>query len=182
MLTRRHLLRAGGALAGVSAAGLAPGRSATAVYTTGRRVALVNLHTRERLEREFFRDGAYVADSLAAIKVLLRDHRNGEQHVIDPALLDYLYDVAARLGVDPVFSVISGYRSPQTNQALRERSSGVASHSLHMEGRAIDVRLAHVDCATLAAHARDMMRGGVGHYRQSDFVHLDTGAFRTWNG
>jgi uncharacterized protein YcbK (DUF882 family) len=65
---------------------------------------------------------------------------------------------------------------------LHERSSGVARHSLHLEGRAIDVRLAGVDCATLATHALDMTRGGVGYYRQSDFVHLDTGAFRTWKG
>jgi uncharacterized protein YcbK (DUF882 family) len=65
---------------------------------------------------------------------------------------------------------------------LHERSSGVASRSLHMEGRAIDVRLAHVDCADLAAQALEMKRGGVGYYRASDFVHLDTGRFRTWRG
>ena len=91
--------------------------------------------------------------ALAAAQVLLRDYRNGEQHPIDPPLFDYLYDVARRLGVDPVFSVISGYRSPQTNERLRERSSGVARHSLHLEGRAIDVRLEGVDCADLAAGA-----------------------------
>jgi uncharacterized protein YcbK (DUF882 family) len=81
-----------------------------------------------------------------------------------------------------VFSVISGYRSPQTNALLRERSSGVARHSMHLEGRAIDVRIAGVDCARLAGSALDLTRGGVGYYRASDFVHLDTGAFRTWKG
>jgi uncharacterized protein YcbK (DUF882 family) len=90
--------------------------------------------------------------------------------------------VAHTLGVRPAFSVISGYRSPQTNAQLHERSSGVSSHSLHMEGRAIDVRLTGVACADLAQHALDMQRGGVGYYRQSDFVHLDTGRFRTWKG
>ncbi len=78
--------------------------------------------------------------------------------------------------------MISGYRSPQTNAMLHERSSGVASQSLHMEGRAIDVRLTQVDCADLADKALGMQRGGVGYYRQSDFVHLDTGRFRTWRG
>jgi len=78
--------------------------------------------------------------------------------------------------------VISGYRSPRTNQMLHERSSGVASKSLHMEGRAIDVRLAGVDCADLAEISLGMQKGGVGYYRQSDFVHLDTGRFRTWRG
>jgi uncharacterized protein YcbK (DUF882 family) len=90
--------------------------------------------------------------------------------------------VAHAAGVDPAFSVISGYRSPQTNARLHEQSVGVAQHSLHIEGRAIDVRIAGVDCADLAAQALALKCGGVGYYRKSDFVHLDTGAFRTWKG
>ncbi len=188
--TRRRLLQVGGALAGMSAVGALtrPVRAAAIPAGSGgpsaaaKRIGLLNLHTGEKLEVEFSRGGDYVPDSLAAIEVLLRDFRNGEQHVIDPKLMDYLYDVAQRLGVDPVFSVISGFRSPQTNAQLHERSNGVAVHSLHMEGRAIDVRHAGVDCADLAGHALELTRGGVGYYRNSDFVHLDTGAFRTWNG
>jgi uncharacterized protein YcbK (DUF882 family) len=178
--SRRRLLGAGGAMAGLLAVGAL--RPSQGLAAAGKRLALVNLHTAERLELEYWRGTDYVPDSLAAIKVLLRDFRNGEQHVIDPLLMDYLYDVAGHLRVEPVFSVISGYRSPQTNEQLRERSNGVARHSLHLEGRAIDVRLAGVDCAALAAGARGMTRGGVGYYRKSDFVHLDTGAYRTWNG
>lgn len=178
--TRRHVLRVGGAMAAVTAAGW--GRTVRAAQPTAKRIALTNLHTAEQLDLEFFRGDDYVPDSLAAIRVLLRDFRNGEQHAIDPRLMDYLYDVALHLRVDPVFSVISGYRSPQTNAMLHERSSGVARRSLHLEGRAIDVRLAGVDCADLARRALTMTRGGVGYYRRSDFVHLDTGAFRTWKG
>jgi len=122
------------------------------------------------------------AGAVAAIEVLLRDFRTGERHAIDPSLMDYLVQVAHTAGVDPAFSVISGYRSPQTNARLREQSTGVAQHSLHIDGRAIDVRVAGIDCADLAAHALDLKRGGVGYYRKSDFVHLDTGAFRTWKG
>jgi uncharacterized protein YcbK (DUF882 family) len=147
-----------------------------------RRVALLNLHTGERLEIEYFRNGAYAPEALAAIEVLLRDFRNGEKHVIDPKLMDYLVDVAQMLGAPPAFSVISGYRSPETNERLHDRSSGVSQRSLHMQGRAIDVRMTGVDCADLAAHAQQMKRGGVGYYRASSFVHLDTGAFRTWRG
>jgi len=181
--SRRRILRAGALVAGASAAGLLM-RSTRAGEgrVIVKRVALKNLHTPESLDLEFFRGDAYVPDALAAIQVLLRDYRNGEQHAIDPPLLDYLYDVAMRVGVDPVFSVISGYRSPQTNELLRERSSGVARRSLHLEGRAIDVRLAGVDCADLARSALELGRGGVGYYGKSDFVHLDTGAFRTWRG
>jgi uncharacterized protein YcbK (DUF882 family) len=177
--SRRRVLRAGGVLAGASAAGLLVG---TARGQTPQRIALLNLHTDERLEIEYFRDGAYVPNALSAIEVLLRDFRNGERHAIDPSLIDYLVQAAHAAGVEPSFKVISGYRSPQTNSRLREQSTGVAQHSLHMEGRAIDVRMTGVDCADLAAHASALKRGGVGYYRASDFVHLDTGPFRTWKG
>jgi uncharacterized protein YcbK (DUF882 family) len=186
--TRRRLLAMGGAMAGMAAASgwakPAGAREPVRADTGGavKRISLKNLHTGEELESEFFRDGGYVGDSFAAIQVLLRDFRNGEQHAIDPKLMDYLFDVAQHLGVDPVFSVISGFRSPQTNALLRERSSGVARQSMHLEGRAIDVRIAGVDCADLAGRAVELARGGVGYYRASDFVHLDTGAFRTWKG
>jgi uncharacterized protein YcbK (DUF882 family) len=183
---RRRLLAVGCTAMGVSAAGLprpslarTPGALAD---RADKRIALKNLHTGEELEVAFCRGDTYVEESLAAIRVLLRDFRNNEQHLIDPRLMDYLYDVACRHGVPPVYSVISGYRSPQTNEQLRERGSGVARHSLHLEGRAIDVRLARVDCAQLAECALRLTRGGVGYYRTSDFVHLDTGAFRTWKG
>jgi uncharacterized protein YcbK (DUF882 family) len=179
--SRRYVLRAGGALAGIAASGSLTGRAA-ARDRAGKYISLHNLHTQESLELEFSRGGHCIPESIAKISVLLRDFRNGEQHAIDPTLMDYLYDVAQHAGVDPVFGVISGYRSPQTNEQLREHSDGVARRSLHLEGRAIDVRLARVDCATLAMRALDLTRGGVGYYRHSDFVHLDTGAFRTWKG
>ena len=189
--SRRRVLKAGGVLAGVSAMGLSAGAAGAsrarvaaggADATDGKRIALINLHTAERLDIEYCRGGVYVPAALLAIETCLRDFRTGERHAIDPHLMDYLVDVAAAVGVDPAFSVISGYRSPQTNERLRERSDGVSKHSLHMEGRAIDVRLAGVDCADLATHAQTLSRGGVGYYRASDFVHLDTGAFRTWRG
>jgi uncharacterized protein YcbK (DUF882 family) len=200
--SRRRVLTAGSALAGVSAAGLWAGRARSQAVAAGRsaagghepvpqaehradaprRIALLNLHTDERLDIEYFREGAYLPDALSSIEVLLRDFRTGQRHSIDPGLMDYLLNVAHTLGVDPEFTVISGYRSPQTNALLRERSAGVAQRSLHMDGRAIDVRMARIDCASLAAHALDLKRGGVGYYRASDFVHLDTGAFRTWKG
>jgi uncharacterized protein YcbK (DUF882 family) len=208
--SRRRVLTAGSALAGVSAAGLWAGgaRSQAEAASQGaagghdavrqpdpagvrqaehrvdapRRIALLNLHTGERLSIEYFREGAYLPDALSSIEVLLRDFRTGQRHVIDPRLMDYLLEAAHTLRVDPAFSVISGYRSPQTNAYLHEKSAEVSQHSLHMQGRAIDVRMTGVDCASLAAHALELKRGGVGYYRASDFVHLDTGAFRTWKG
>jgi uncharacterized protein YcbK (DUF882 family) len=189
--SRRRVLKAGGALAGASVAGLLAGTASSqdAAGSQGehraiapRRIGLLNLHTGERLEIDYFRDGSYLPDAFTELEALLRDFRTGDRHAVDPGLMDYLVQAAHTLGVDPVFSVISGYRSPLTNARLHERSSGVAAHSLHMEGRAIDVRLSEVNCAELAAHALELRRGGVGYYRSSDFVHLDTGAFRTWKG
>ncbi len=188
--TRRRVLQVGGTLAGGMMAGVSgnvwagPGNAAAPreAPATSKRICLKNIHTDESVDMEFYRGDAYVPEALTSIQKVLRDWRNNDQHPIDPKLMDYLYDVAHTLGVRPAFSVISGYRSPQTNAQLHERSSGVSSHSLHMEGRAIDVRLTGVACADLAQHALDMQRGGVGYYRQSDFVHLDTGRFRTWKG
>jgi len=196
--SRRRVLAAGGALAGVSAAALLAGTARSRETAANQAaagsgdaehrvvapkcIALLNLHTDERLDIEYSRDGVYMPAALSAIEVLLRDFRTGERHSIDPGLMDYLVQVAHTAGVDPKFSVISGYRSPQTNARLHERSAGVARHSLHIEGRAIDVRMAGIGCADLAAHALGLKRGGVGYYRASDFVHLDTGVFRTWRG
>ena len=189
MLRRRRVLR----LAIRKTADQQPGLDTASLKSSGedagardaptvRRIALLNLHTGEHLDVEYFRDDGYVSGALAAIDDLLRDFRNGERHAIDPKLMDYLVEVATRVGAPASFSVISGYRSPETNQRLHERSSGVSTRSLHMEGRAIDVRIPHVDCADLAAGALALERGGVGYYRASNFVHLDTGAFRTWRG
>jgi uncharacterized protein YcbK (DUF882 family) len=180
MISRRRMLMATGALAGTAA--LWARSSIGAPDLGSRRIALLNLHTGERLEIEYFRDDAYLTDALGAIDVLLRDFRSGEKHAMDPKLLDYLVDVAAQVNAPPAYSVISGYRSPETNERLHERSGGVSQHSLHMQGRAIDVRMTGVSCADLAARAEDLKRGGVGYYRASNFVHLDTGAFRTWRG
>jgi uncharacterized protein YcbK (DUF882 family) len=179
MISRRRMVMSTGALAGTAALW---GSSSMGAPVKSRRIDLVNLHTGERLEIEYFRDDAYLTEALAAIDVLLRDFRSGEKYTMDPKLMDYLVDVAAQVAAPPAYSVISGYRSPETNERLHERSSGVSQRSLHMQGRAIDVRMTGVSCADLAARAQDLKRGGVGYYRESNFVHLDTGAFRTWRG
>ena len=129
-LSRRWLLQHSTAFACVSAAGLLASRARGAAGDTAhggpKRIALTNLHTDEHLDIEFFRDGTYVPAALSAIEVLLRDCRNGERHAIDPQLMSNLVDAAHAVGADPVFRVISGYRSPQTNALLHRRSSGVA--------------------------------------------------------
>jgi uncharacterized protein YcbK (DUF882 family) len=111
---------------------------------------------------------------------LLRDFRTGGVHTIDPTLLDILFDLRTLADQDQPFEVISGYRSPKTNAYLRRHSSGVAEHSLHIQGRAIDVRMSGVSTRKLRDLALGMRRGGVGFYPASDFVHLDNGRVRRW--
>ncbi|MFI4890831.1 MAG: YcbK family protein [Steroidobacterales bacterium] len=185
-LGRRRFLKFGAAFACAGAGQLlaprAHAETGAPLSPPVRHLTLHNLHTDEVLDLDYRCGESYMPDAMARIAEVLRDFRTGEQHQIDPALMDRLHELAAALGADPLFSVISGYRSAQTNELLRSRSSGVAQRSLHMDGRAIDVRLPGIGCAELAACAEGLGQGGVGFYRRSDFVHLDTGAVRTWRG
>jgi uncharacterized protein YcbK (DUF882 family) len=127
-------------------------------------------------------DGQYLPEALGKLDRLLRDHRSGEAHPIDPRLFDALHQLAGLAGREPEYEVISGYRSPASNAMLNANSSGVARNSLHMQGRAIDVRLRGVSCARLRDLAIPLQLGGVGYYAKSAFVHLDTGRVRSWSG
>jgi uncharacterized protein YcbK (DUF882 family) len=145
-----------------------------------RSLSFVHTHTGETLSCMYYEEGGYDAQTLARVNHFLRDFRTGGVHAIDPGVLDILFAVRSRADRDDPFHVISGYRSPATNAFLRSESSGVAKHSLHMEGRAIDVRLPGVPTRKLRDIAHTMARGGVGYYPASDFVHLDTGRVRFW--
>lgn len=143
---------------------------------------LFNTHTAESLQVAYRSAEGLVAPAIERLQWLLRDHRSGEAAHIDIALYDQLAALAAAAGVEPRFEIISGYRSPRTNASLRAAGRGVATRSLHMQGRAIDVRLRGVKTSALRDLAVAAGRGGVGFYRGSDFVHLDTGRVRQWAG
>jgi uncharacterized protein YcbK (DUF882 family) len=171
-----------GFLRQVSAAalGLAAARAVLANADGPRSLSFVHTHTAERLTAVYYDAGAYRSDVLQQVNVLLRDFRTETVFPIDPRVLDRLFMLQFVTGSAEPYQVISGFRSPDTNAALRRTSSGVAAHSLHMEGRAIDVRLPGFATVQLAHLARQQMGGGVGFYRVSDFVHLDTGRVRSW--
>jgi len=177
-LQRRSLLAAG--LAGGAAALLTPLKALADL--PARNLAVLNLHTGERLQAVYWESGVYVADALSAFDKVLRDHRTGEVHAIAPGLLDLAVALSDRLGLRETVQIISGYRSPQTNSMLHAASSGVATRSLHMEGRALDIRMQGVDLARLRDTAWSLQQGGVGFYPGSDFVHIDVGRVRRWNG
>jgi uncharacterized protein YcbK (DUF882 family) len=137
-------------------------------------------HTGDKLKLTYFEGGSYIKDALQEINYLLRDYHTDDIHPIDTALLDQLFDLKQTLGVNKPFHIVSGYRSPFTNAQLRKHSHGVAEHSFHMQGRAIDIWVEGVQTKTIRNAALAMARGGVGYYPQNNFVHLDTGDFRTW--
>jgi uncharacterized protein YcbK (DUF882 family) len=177
-LSRRRAL---GMLAG-AAVGLALARDVDAAPAIGvdRRLAFVHTHTGESLDLIYAGPAGYNAQSLVKVNELLRDFRTSDVHVIDPKLLDLLHALARSVGTTEPFHVISGYRSPRTNLALRAHSSGVAKYSLHMEGKAIDIRLPGVRLTRVRDKALGLAQGGVGYYPSSDFVHVDTGRVRVW--
>lgn len=182
-LTRRRLLGASLAAAAAVPALLRPGAALAAEMIGPQRwIELANTHTGETVSVAWHDGLRPVAAALARLEHLLRDHRSNEQHPIDPGLYAQLTAVAEAAGRDARFDVISGYRSPATNAKLAAASSGVARRSLHMDGRAIDIRLKGASCASVRDLALAMARGGVGFYRKSDFVHLDTGRVRSWQG
>ena len=164
----------------VTALGLASSRAVLADAKLSRSLSFVHTHTTERLTAVYYDAGIYRQDVLQKVNVLLRDFRTETVFQIDPLVLDRLYVLQSTIGGAEAFQVISGYRSPDTNAVLRKMSAGVAKHSLHMDGRAIDVRLPGTATHRLAALARQQLSGGVGFYRVSDFVHLDTGRVRNW--
>ena len=180
--TRRRPLAA--SLAATRAAVLARPRVALGAATADapRWIELLNTHTGESLSLAWHDGRDLVPGALAKLEHLLRDHRANEQHALDPGLYEQMTAVAVAAGRDARFEVISGYRSAGTSARLAAASAGVARRSLHMDGRAIDVRLKGASCSRVRDIALALACGGVGFYRKSDFVHLDTGRGRSWQG
>jgi uncharacterized protein YcbK (DUF882 family) len=176
IISRRAFVRSSLKLA----AGLALYRpiNSYALYQKTESLSFYHTHTHESLAVNFNELGD--PEALRQIHVFLRDFRTGDVHPIDNKLLKLLFRIKKASRSQGTFEVISGYRSPETNRALRKKSSGVAKKSLHMSGQAIDVRLSDLRTRSLRDIASSMQKGGVGFYPQSDFVHLDTGRVRQW--
>ncbi|MBR9876116.1 DUF882 domain-containing protein [Vibrio sp. J1-1] len=143
-------------------------------------LAMNNLNTGEQLETCYFDGSGYVKSELKRLDQFCRDYRRNEAFPMDRRLFDQISQIQKLIGTESEVIVISGYRSPKTNSKLRNRSSGVAKKSLHMEGKAIDFRLDGVNLSTVRDAALSLKAGGVGYYPGSNFVHIDTGAVRSW--
>lgn len=180
-VSRRHMLGMGAAAAasilvpGVAWAGL---RVLTG--QAARSLAFYNLHTDERLKAIYWEKGHYIPEALAEINYLMRDFRANKIKPIEPALLDLLCALNHKLDTSKPFDLISGYRTPHTNAMLAAHSEGVALHSMHILGKAADIRVPGRSLAVLHRVALALRDGGVGYYPRSDFVHVDTGRVRHW--
>jgi len=151
-----------------------------AVVPVEKFVAIYNINTGEQLRTVYWCRGQYVPHALQEIAYLLRDYHANEVKVIDPPLLDLLYTLGQLLETDTPFHVLSGYRSPATNAELRRSNRMVAVQSLHVEGKAVDIRLPGRDTTLVRQAAVALQAGGVGHYPRKNCLHVDTGPVRYW--
>lgn len=153
---------------------------ASAFQTSEKCIQLYHAHTGESLKTTYWANGEYVSEGLQTINRFLRDYRTNATKNIDPLLMDLLFAISLKLGAKQPFQIISAYRSPQTNATLRRHSRGVAKHSYHTRGQAVDIRLPSVTLKNLHRAALSLQAGGVGYYGRSGFIHVDTGPVRKW--
>lgn len=188
MMNRRQFLKLTGALgttALVAPVSLVPsqlgeGCADETCKIPFRSLNLYNIHTGERLKRcVYWIEGQYQQDALMDINRHFRDHRNDQVHPIDPKLVEMLFQIQDRLETKNPLHLISGYRSPATNNMLCNNSDGVARNSQHLYGKAADIRIEGVSLRDLQKVARALGQGGVGYY-PGQFVHVDTGRVRSW--
>ncbi len=179
--TRRDVLKtaAGVALTGFLSCGLI--KPVLAVPQSGaHRVYFRNNRTGESFNGVYRVGDKYLPEAFDQISHILRDTRNNETFPMDPRMIDIIYVMQRTLETDEPYQVLSGYRSPRTNAMLARVSYGVARHSLHMTGQAMDIRLDSRNPNAVRTAAVDLHAGGVGYYPNSGFVHIDSGNFRTW--
>jgi uncharacterized protein YcbK (DUF882 family) len=184
IVSRRKFLVMASSFMAVSAT---PTLATTLLPKTGprfssRRIHLLNAHSDEGFEGVYWREGAYDEKALMKLSYLLRDKRNDKEHPIDPSLLDLLHRLQTTVDVNGPYKVICGYRSKETNAKLHRKSRGVAKNSLHVKGKAIDIRLSDVSLKELKNAACSLKAGGVGYYPKSNFIHVDIRSKPTYWG
>ncbi len=145
-----------------------------------RTISLFHAHRRDSIEATYRVNGHYDPAVLEKLNYFLRDWRNDDQTKMDPRLFDVVWEAYRSIGATEPITVLSAYRSPETNAMLRRRSRAVAEHSQHMLGKAMDTTMPDISMEKLREIGMRMQRGGVGYYPSSNFVHLDVGSVRHW--
>ncbi len=155
-------------------------KSVASILSSERTLHFHNVNTDEELTLRCCPEKEYDRDTRIRFSSLLRDHHADEVREMDPGLIDIFFALTAFTGARGSFKILSGYRSPETNSWLKSFHRGVAEHSMHIEGRAVDIRMDDVSVREIRAAGLALAMGGVGYYPRSNFVHLDTGNIRTW--
>lgn len=178
-MNRRIFLRSAAAITGSS---IVPTAFAnlTSATEVEKELHLYNIHTGEFVKTTFQQAGQYDQQGLDQLDHLLRDHRSGESTLISRTLLDDIHTLQQLFKPNQAIEIISGYRSPKTNERLRAMGHGVAKRSLHMQGKAIDIRIPGINLRQVRKAALALKSGGVGYYPKSGFIHLDVGRVRQW--
>jgi uncharacterized protein YcbK (DUF882 family) len=145
-----------------------------------RSLCLFNPRTKEGFEGIYYSNGDYIPNALKIINHIMRDTRTGDVKIIDKSLVDLIAAISLKLKTKEPFHVISGYRTPKTNNLLRKHGKGAAKNSYHLKGQAVDIRLPGWKTSALRKAAFELKSGGVGYYPKSRFVHIDTGPVRFW--
>ena len=178
---RRKLLLLGSAAAGLSCL---PHFAQASLSTSRPKIlTLNNINTGESLQAEFFNGKTYNQSELVRLNHFFRDYRADKIHAIDPHLFEHIYRLQVMLETRKPIQLVSGFRSIATNNHLRGRSahSGVAKHSYHTLGQAMDFHIEGIALNNVRKAALKMNAGGVGYYPKSNFVHIDTGPVRHWS-
>ena len=145
-----------------------------------RRISMFSGRTGESIDVIYWIEGDYIKESVREINHFMRDWRTDGVHQIDLRTIDIMAASRNLLETGEPYKLLSGYRTPQTNAMLRSRSRSVARNSLHMEGKAADLRMSSRSVSQVARAASSCNAGGVGRYSRSNFVHVDCGPIRTW--
>ena len=182
MFNRRQFLQRAGQLGLASSMGLhAPFSHAFHPSLDGERTLnLYNIHTSEHIQMPFCLHGQYLKEGIQHFDLLLRDHRTNQAIAMEHQLYERLYYLQNMFELKQPLYIISGYRSPSSNAGLRQTSTAVAEQSLHVQGKAVDIRIPGVSHRALHRAAVMMRAGGVGYYPKDGFIHIDTGRVRHW--
>jgi uncharacterized protein YcbK (DUF882 family) len=182
LIDRRKFIRMGLITA---ASAIIPGNALASAYESAsdvRELHFYNVSTHEDLKVVYWREGWYIPEALAEVNHIFRDYRTGRVKAIKKELLDLMFSIQKKINVDEPFHIISGYRSPGSNAMLRKRQKNVAKNSLHMYGKAVDIRIPGFSLRTLRREAINLGKGGVGYYPRARSIHIDVGEVRYWRG
>ncbi|MDQ1812152.1 DUF882 domain-containing protein [Massilia sp. CCM 9210] len=143
----------------------------------------------EKAKVLYWKDGQVIDSAYQELCHLMRDVNGKETAPIDPKLFETLWGTQAfiaRYGIEEPLEILSGFRTSKSNDKLREAGVPAARQSLHIDGKAADIRIANLNADVLGGLVRSFRQGGVGYYYRSGprggWIHADTGLKRTWKG